>query len=416
MSASPAPLVDVHDAALMDLDGVVYRGSEAVPHAAPAIAAARGRGMRVVFVTNNALRTPARVAERLRSFGVPAAPADVVTSAQAAARLLAERLPRGAAVLVAGGEGLREAVRDVGLRPVTAAAEEPAAVVQGFDPAIDYARLAEAALAIQAGVLWVASNTDASVPTERGLLPGNGSLVAMLRTATGMVPLVAGKPERALHEESVHRAGARSPLIVGDRLDTDIASAVRSGTPSLLVLTGVTSSGELLRAGAPYRPTYLAADLRGLFVRHPGTRVSVPASAPTAGDGCTAGPVDGAGPDGVEAFCGQWAARVRAGTLTWRRIRPAGRPADRPEAVSATDGDNPGGGESPPGNTPSRDAAWARKGGPPDGGVPRNDGGVPDDGLDALRAACAAAWAAADAGDPVRELAGDRPPNCADLA
>ncbi|WP_250292060.1 HAD-IIA family hydrolase, partial [Frankia sp. CiP1_Cm_nod1] len=368
LSASPAPLVDVHDAALMDLDGVVYRGSEAVPHAAPAIAAARGRGMRTVFVTNNALRTPARVAERLRSFGVLAAPADVVTSAQAAARLLAGRLPRGAAVLVAGGEGLREAVRDVGLRPVTTAGEGPAAVVQGFDPAIGYARLAEAALAIQAGALWVASNTDASVPTERGLLPGNGSLVAMLRTATGAVPLVAGKPERALHEESVRRAGARSPLIVGDRLDTDIASAVRSGTPSLLVLTGVTGKGELLRAGAHYRPTYVAADLRGLFVRHPGTRLSVSA----AGDGATAGPADEAWPDRVpdrvpdevEAFCGRWAARVRAGTLTWRRVRPAGRPADRSEAVRITDGDSPGRGgrESPSGSASPRDAVWAREG------------------------------------------------------
>ncbi|WP_131770784.1 HAD-IIA family hydrolase, partial [Candidatus Protofrankia californiensis] len=342
LSASPAPLVDVHDVALMDLDGVVYRGSEAVPHAAWAIGAARERGMRMVFVTNNALRPPARVAERLIAFGVPAVSADVVTSAQAAARLLAERLPSGAAVLVAGGEGLREAVRDVGLRPVATAREEPAAVVQGFDPGLDYARLAEAALAIQAGALWVASNTDASVPTERGLLPGNGSLVAMLSTATGAAPIVAGKPERALHEESVRRGGARFPLIIGDRLDTDIASAVRSGTPSLLVLTGVTSGGELLRAGAPYRPTYLAADLRGLLVGHPGTRVHAPA-----------GGSDGAArPDGVEveAVCGHWAAHVREGTLSWRKVRPAGRPAHRVEAANAIGGDGPG--DGPWGNGP----------------------------------------------------------------
>ncbi len=379
LSASPAPLADVHDVALMDLDGVVYRGSEAVPHAAWAIRSARERGMRMVFVTNNALRPPAGVAERLSSFGVPAVPADVVTSAQAAARMLAERLPGGAAVLVTGGEGLREAVRDAGLRPVATAGEGPAAVVQGFDPDLDYARLAEAALAIQAGALWVASNTDASVPTERGLLPGNGSLVAMLSTATGAVPVVAGKPERALHEESVRRGAARFPLIVGDRLDTDIASAVRSGTPSLLVLTGVTSGRELLRAGASYRPTYLAADLRGLLVCHPSARVSAPAG----GSGGAARP-DGIRPDGVEAVCGHWAARVREGTLTWRRVRPAGRPAHRPEAVSAT-GDGPG------------------------------DGPREDDGLDALRAACAAAWAAADRDDPVRELAGESPPGCADL-
>ncbi|WP_322780317.1 HAD-IIA family hydrolase [Frankia sp. Cas4] len=366
LSASPSALVDVHDVALMDLDGVVYRGSQAVPHAAVTIAAARDRGMRVVYVTNNALRPPAEVVRRLASVGVSAAVPDVVTSAQAAARVLAQRLPAGAAVLVAGGEGLREAVTAEGLRPVTTAGEQPVAVVQGFDPDLDYARLAEAALAIRAGAFWVASNVDATVPTERGLMPGNGSLVAMLRTATGCDPMVTGKPERAMHEESVRRSGARFPLIVGDRLDTDIESAVRSGTPSLLVLTGVACPAELLRAQGRHRPTYLAADLRGLLACHPGVVVTVGRAQV---DGV---PPQGADVDGnphcddVVAVCGGWVAQVRDSTLTWRGARPV---------------------------------TWA--------------GGT--DGLDALRAACVAAWTAADRGAPVHTVAGDRPPGCSDL-
>ncbi len=372
LSASPSVLVDAFDVALMDLDGVVYRGSEAVPHASQAIASARAHGMRVVFVTNNALRTPDEVARRLASFGVPAVPTDVITSAQAAARVLAARLPGGAAVLVLGGRGLRDAVNDVGLRPVATVEEQPAAVVQGFDPDIDYARLSEAALAIRAGAVWVASNADATVPTERGLMPGNGSLVAMLRTATGSEPIVVGKPERALHEESVRRSGARFPLVVGDRLDTDISSAVRSGTPSLLVLTGVVGPGDLLRAEPLYRPTYLSADLRGLFAGHPGVRVA----------DCDDARRDGGLGDDVEAVCGGWVARVCDSTLTWRRAGPTTRAGGTRGTVD---------------------------------GVLSADGMPPDDGLDALRAACAAGWAAADQGAPVRALAGTRPPGCADL-
>ncbi|WP_242605953.1 HAD-IIA family hydrolase [Frankia sp. Cppng1_Ct_nod] len=377
LSASPSVLVDAFDVALMDLDGVVYRGSEAVPHASRAIASARAHGMRVVFVTNNALRTPDEVARRLASFGVPAVPTDVITSAQAAARVLAARLPGGAAVLVLGGRGLRDAVNDVGLRPVATVEEQPAAVVQGFDPDIDYARLSEAALAIRAGAVWVASNADATVPTERGLMPGNGSLVAMLRTATGSEPIVVGKPERALHEESVRRSGARYPLVVGDRLDTDISSAVRSGTPSLLVLTGVVGPGDLLRAEPLYRPTYLSADLRGLFAGHPSVVVN--------GDGVPPQGVEvGGGPrsDDVSAVCGSWVAQVRDSTLTWRRAGPTTRAGGTRGTVD---------------------------------GVLSADGMPPDDGLDALRAACAAGWAAADRGAPVRALAGTRPPGCADL-
>ncbi|WP_397428939.1 HAD-IIA family hydrolase [Pseudofrankia sp. BMG5.37] len=379
-AAAPAERFDV---ALLDLDGVVYRGDGAVPHAAEAIAAAGGRGMRSAYVTNNALRTPEGVAARLTAFGVPARPDEVITSAQAAAHVLAERLPAGAAVLVVGGEGLRAAVAAEGLTPVTSAGDQPLAVVQGFDPELTYQRLSEAALAVRAGALWVASNADLTVPTERGLAPGNGALVAMVRAATGAEPLVTGKPEPAMHAESVRRSGARRPVIVGDRLDTDIEAGARTGTPTLLVLTGVATPAELLATGPMHRPTLLADDLRGLLRPHPPARLT---------------------PDG-RARCGAWECQVDdAGTLRWheRAAGPSGAHGGAMEGGARGRGaDTAAGGTH--GDAGGGDGADGRA-------------RVPDDGLDALRAACLAAWAASDAGRPPRRVASDRPRGCADLA
>jgi glycerol-1-phosphatase len=193
----------------------------------------------------------------------------VVTSAQAAARLLAERLPADAAVLVIGGSGLRMALRERGLRPVSTAADKPQAVVQGYSPDVNYSMLAEGGLAVAAGALFVASNGDLTLPSRRGRQPGNGSLIQVVATATGVQPLVAGKPEPPLHHESVLRTGARHPLVVGDRLDTDIEGAHRVGTDSMLVLTGVTGPAEVVAAPPSQRPTYLAEDLTGLLEPHP---------------------------------------------------------------------------------------------------------------------------------------------------
>ncbi len=269
LRGSPRPLCEVYDAALLDLDGVVYLGGAAVPGAPEALAKAAAAGMRLAFVTNNSSRTPAAIAGQLSSLGVTAAAADVVTSAQAAARLLAERLAPGDAVLVVGGMGLRAALRDRGLRPVSVAAERPAAVVQGFAPDISYSLLTEGALAVADGAWFVASNGDATMPTTRGRQPGNGALSQVIATATGQQPVVAGKPEPPLHAEAVARTGARRPLVVGDRLDTDIESAVRAGADSLLVLTGVTRPADLVLAPAPRRPAFLAEGLTGLLEPHP---------------------------------------------------------------------------------------------------------------------------------------------------
>ena len=266
---SAEPLDTAYDVALLDLDGVVYLGGTAIPGAAEALRKADAAGMRLAYVTNNAFRTPAAIAALLTSFGVPATQEDVVTSAQAAARLLAERLPAGAPVLVIGGSGLRMALRERGLRPVSTAIDKPQAVVEGYAPDISYSLLAEGSLAVAAGALFVASNADRTLPSRRGRLPGNGSLLAVIVTATGVQPLVAGKPEPPLHNESVLRTGARHPLVVGDRLDTDIEAAHRVGADSLLVLTGVTGPAEAVLAPPSQRPTYLAEDVAGLLEPHP---------------------------------------------------------------------------------------------------------------------------------------------------
>jgi len=279
-------LIEQYDAALCDLDGVLHLGDEPVKYAAPSVAAARAAGMRFAFVTNNASRTPGVVAERLTRMGMPAEPHDVVTSAQAAGRTLAAQLPAGAAVLVVGTDALAEEVRAVGLRPVRTVAEAgedgPAGVVQGLAPTTGYADLAEAAIALGGGALWVAGNTDATLPTPRGLLPGNGAFVAALQLVTGREPLVSGKPDPALHRESVDRVNAQRPLVIGDRLDTDVLGAVRGGADSLLVLTGVVDLAALLTAPAGCRPTYASSDLRGLLLPHP--PVTVDGDTATCGD------------------------------------------------------------------------------------------------------------------------------------
>ncbi|WP_285698240.1 HAD-IIA family hydrolase [Actinomadura sp. NBRC 104412] len=271
MKSSDRPLSETYDVALLDLDGVVYIGYKAVPRAVEALEKARAAGQRLAFVTNNASRTPSAVASILTDVGVPAGAEDVVTSAQAAARLLAERLPAHSKVLVVGGMGLRQALYEQGLRPVSVASERPAAVVQGYDPGLSYGLIAEGTRAVRDGALFVGSNGDLTIPGGGGRIqPGNGALLRVITAATGVEPIITGKPERILHHESILRTGAQRPLVVGDRLDTDIEGAHNGGSDSLLVFTGVTDPMEVLTAPPHQRPTYFAQDLTGLLVPHRG--------------------------------------------------------------------------------------------------------------------------------------------------
>lgn len=269
LAGCPSRLVDRYDAALLDLDGVVYVGADPVPHAAEVLGTARAGGTRLAFVTNNASRDPGTVADHLGRLGIATHPSEVVTSAQAAARILADRLPAGAPVLVVGAPALTAEVTAVGLVAVERADAAPAAVVCGYSDRLGYPIFAEATLALRTGVPWVATNLDPTLPTPRGLVPGNGALVALLATATDRRPEVAGKPAAVLHRAAARRLEASRPLVVGDRLDTDIGAATAAGFDSLLVLTGVTDLAALLRAPAGQRPTYLSQDLRGLLEAHP---------------------------------------------------------------------------------------------------------------------------------------------------
>ncbi|MGW7671417.1 HAD hydrolase-like protein [Streptomyces sp. NPDC054775] len=267
---SARPLSAAYDTALLDLDGVVYAGGNAIAHAVASLDTARAGGMHLAYVTNNALRTPDAVAGHLTELGIPTKAPDVITSAQAVARLIGEQLPAGSRVLVVGGEGLRVALRERGLEPVESADDDPAAVVQGYGgPDLPWGRFAEACYAIARGLPWFASNTDLTIPSARGIAPGNGAAVEVVRIATGAEPQVAGKPLPPMHRETILRTGAERPLVVGDRLDTDIEGAFNGGVDSLLVLTGVTDGAQLLAAPPQHRPTYVDADLRGLLTGQP---------------------------------------------------------------------------------------------------------------------------------------------------
>lgn len=323
LAGSDRPLAEEFDLAILDLDGVVYIGPDAVPGAADGIAAATRAGMRCCYVTNNASRPPVSVSDHLVRLGVPATVDDIVTSAQVAAALLARRLAPGSAVLVVGGEGLRVSLAAVGLVPVRSLEENPLAVVQGFSPDLDWRLLAEGTHAVRSGLYWVASNLDLTFPTPRGPAPGAGSFVRLLAGVVGREPdAVAGKPQPEPFLEAARTYGSARPLVVGDRLDTDLEGACAAGMAGLVVLTGLSGVTDLVTARRGLRPTFIGPDLASLLEEHPAVHVA-----------------------DVRATCRGAKVLAAEGTLT---VESAG-----------------------------------------------------DDAVDLLRAGCAAAWAAADAGRPV---------------
>lgn len=275
-SATAAPLDGV-DLVLADLDGVVYAGSGALPHAVESLNLAR-EGRTLAYITNNASRTDASVAAHLTELGLATAPRDIVTSPQAAMRLLADRVAPGARILVVGGEGLVVEVERAGFVVTRSADDAPAAVVQGFAPEVGWTQLAEAAYALkvpeeEGGIPWIATNTDWTIPQARGVAPGNGTLVSAVHTAVGRLATVAGKPEVPIFHEAVSRFGAQQPLFLGDRLDTDILGANRAGIASALVLTGIDRPKHVLAAPEGSQPTYILGDLRELHQPYPEVKV-----------------------------------------------------------------------------------------------------------------------------------------------
>jgi phosphoglycolate/pyridoxal phosphate phosphatase family enzyme len=263
---------------LVDLDGVLYRGADPVPGVAEVLAARARAGDDVVYVTNNSMHYGGDYVPRLRAMGAPVEDGRVVSSARATAIWLREHHADVRRVLVLGGGGLERELRDVGFDVVTSAhaatrasqegldgfdaAGGPDAVVVGLDPQFTYLRLAVAADCVRRGAQFVATNRDSVYPTERGLRPGAGSLVAAVEIASGVAPVVIGKPGPHLLEAAAHAVGRRpeEAVMIGDSIGTDIAAGQAVGCRSVLMLTGVSTREELEALPDDQRPTEVAAD------------------------------------------------------------------------------------------------------------------------------------------------------------
>jgi HAD superfamily hydrolase (TIGR01450 family) len=235
-------------------------------------------GCDVGYLTNNASRTPAQVAQQLAGYGLPATADQVVTSPQAAVKLLATLIEPGSLVLCVGGEGLTSELEAAGYRMTRNADDGPRAVVQGFSPDTGWRDLAQASFALQRDdqVVWVATNTDWTIPVAEGVAPGNGALVSAVHLAVGRLATFAGKPETWMFDVAKERfSPSGDTLMIGDRLDTDIVGANRAGIRSALVLTGIDGAKQLIAADATATPTYVLEDLRDLHRPYPVSEKSV---------------------------------------------------------------------------------------------------------------------------------------------
>lgn len=269
-------LIERFDAILSDLDGVVYAGAGAIPGAPEALQGCVERGLKVAFITNNASRSPQQVAEHLQELGAPATSDTVFGSADAGVQLLVDEVNKrgmnhqeAGTVLIAGSSYLEQQVKAAGfvtLRAKDADGHESyGAVIQGFDPTLSWADLAHASYAINRGALWVATNTDFTIPRAEGIAPGNGALVNAVAMATKQRPVVAGKPEPVMFQQAAQALRAKTPVVVGDRLDTDIRGGNAAQIPTVLVLTGIDTVTTALGAITTERPTYIINVLHEFF-------------------------------------------------------------------------------------------------------------------------------------------------------
>lgn len=246
--------------AIIDLDGVIWRGETFLPHVQEFFGALRQNNIRLVLATNNATASPSAIRQRMKSAGIEIALDEVLTSAMATASFLEGELEPGARVYAIGAEGLRRALADHGFR-VMDASDSVQAVVVGMDREMTWSQLAEACLAIQAGARFVGTNPDVTFPTERGKVPGNGATLAALQAATGVDPLVIGKPEPYLYQQAMKQLAVPvdSILVVGDRLGTDIEGGLRIGAKTMLLLTGVTD--RAMAESSTIQADYICDDL-----------------------------------------------------------------------------------------------------------------------------------------------------------
>ncbi|MDY5589618.1 MAG: HAD-IIA family hydrolase [Arcanobacterium sp.] len=362
------PLSADHDVLLLDLDGTTYLGKIAAPNAPEALATAKSYGARTMYLTNNSGRAPEVVAAQLNELGIPTLARDVLNSSQVAVIVAEQLLPAGAPVLLVGAEGLRDAFEQSSLTVVQRAEDHPQAVIQGLNEQATWSDLSEAVLAISKWkCVHIATNMDATIPKERGLMIGNGSFVACVQHATGSEPISCGKPEPLMFNVAVERTAARRPLAVGDRLNTDVAGANAAGIPCFHVLTGVASAGDILLAKPTERPRFLGVDLRDLNAIHPPVLPDPPADT-----------------DAHTWQCNGWLATVENGQLVITNPHAAAHisiplvlPASEPVSTAAPSLTLDGAG-----------SAAVNKGANSAVKIP----------LNAYRAAACAMWAAADSG------------------
>jgi len=245
-------------ALIIDMDGVLWLGSQPTPGLAEFFAFLRRRGVRFVLATNNASRTEAQYAERLAAYGAPVAVDEILTSSSATADYLASIAPAGSRVYAIGMDGVRQALTRRGF---VLGEEDALAVVVGIDWHVTYEQLKRASLLIRAGAKFIGTNPDATFPSPEGIIPGNGALLAAIETASGVKPIVVGKPEPILYQQALRRLN--TPLdataALGDRLETDILGGIRIGLKTILVMSGVTTP-ELL-AASDTRPDWVFADI-----------------------------------------------------------------------------------------------------------------------------------------------------------
>ena len=250
-------------AVILDMDGVLWRGNRPLAGLRELFDTFERRSLPAVIATNNATIEPASLVARLKEAGVVLPPEKIVTSAEAAAAHVARSFPARVRVHVVGEEPLRTALAKAGCRIVNGA-DRPEVVVVGMDRRLDWEKLTQATLAIRAGAAFIGTNPDLTFPSERGIGPGNGAILAALQAATGAMPTIVGKPEPHLFLEAARRLAVEASgcLVVGDRLETDILGGLRAGMPTALLLTGVTSREAL--QSSEIRPDVVLEDLPGL--------------------------------------------------------------------------------------------------------------------------------------------------------
>lgn len=258
----------LYDTLLCDLDGVIYEGKDAIVDSVETINEFISKGIPVGYVTNNSSRKPETVAEQLGGFGIAADSESVISSAKTGVDILATLIPAGAKVLVVGGEGLRSRVTEAGFELVQNSDAKPAGVIQGFDPSVAWTDLAEASYSIANGAKWVATNQDWTIPREKGIAPGNGTLVSAVHTAVGQLPIVAGKPEPAIFRTALEHFGSKKAIFIGDRIDTDIRGANSAEIDSVLVMTGISTRKEVLGVKKEDRPVFIIETMAELLAEY----------------------------------------------------------------------------------------------------------------------------------------------------